>query len=192
MCSSDLGKHLLTFQSVVPGVTANGNAFVEIEWSNPDGKTIRDRLYPIANGEHGPFQSYKYKSLAHAILPEDGTTRFEFFTSGQGLLPVNPELWTSLVGLTVEGEVVKGSRGYTIEPDGEIYKLFDMETSKFIELPGGVVNEFSGYKEAREAAKTAGLFRAYNNIKEFSASGDHVKSNQEAMVKIINELTSEG
>jgi hypothetical protein len=187
-----LGTQLLTIQSVEQAVTRNGDGYLKIFYANQSGQTMMDRLYPLY-GENGDSkQSFKYKSLAHAIVPEDGTLRFEFFTNSEGLLPSDASLWAGLVGLTVEAEVVAGDSGYTIEDDGGVYRLFDVKSQEFIQLSGGVPNEFGSYKEARETATGQGLYRAWNKINKFGASVDHVGSNFEAITALKNEYLSSG
>jgi hypothetical protein len=185
-----LGTQLLTIQSVEGATTRNGDFYVKMNYSNPAGQTILDRLYPMYGDNGDRQQSYKYKSLAHALLKEDGALRFEFFTSSQGLLPTNPQLFEALVGLTVEAEVVQGRSGYTVEQDGEVYRLFDVKSQEFITLSGGIPNEFGSFKEAREAAQGQGLYRAWNEINKFNASPDHIDYNRAALQEVVNSLST--
>ena len=187
-----LGTQLLTIQSIEQAVTRNGDSYFKISYENKEGQTMLDRLYPLY-GENGDRQqSFKYKSLAHALVPEDGTLRFEFFTNSEGILPNNPQLLPGLVGLTVEADVVQGRSGYTIEDDNGTYRLLDVKTKEFYELGGGIPNEFGSYKEAREAAQGQGLYRAWNEINKFHASVDHVASNFRAIELLKTEANSNG
>lgn len=183
----DLGKHLVRIDSVEGGATRNGIPFVKIVYVDEKGRMMTDRLYPVFERDGEIEQSFKYKSLAHAVLPEDGVKRFEFFTSNQGLLPSNPSLWTGLVGLFAQIEITKGRKGYTVEGTDTGYILVNIETGEPYTLMGGIPNEFENYGEAHECAKSQGLFRAWNEVSKFYASEnpEHI----ELSVKVINELS---
>jgi hypothetical protein len=120
-------------------------------------------------------------------LPEDGVLRYEFFTNSAGFLPRTPEAWEGLVGLYVEAEVTRGRNGYTIEDDNGVYRLFDVKTEGFIELKGGIPNEFESYTTAREAAAAQGLYRAWNEINKFNPSLNHVQSNAEVLKSLMKD-----
>ena len=184
-----LGTHLLRIDAVEGAVTKAGDPYVRISYSNSDGQIMTDRLYPLY-GENGDRQqSFKYKSLAHALVPEDGVLRFEFFTNSKGFLPTTPEAWEGLVGLHVQADVTQGRNGYTIEDDNGVYRLYDVRAKEFYTLQGGVPNEFESYKEAREAATAQGLYRAWNEINKFSASLEHVQSNSSVILSLMGGET---
>jgi hypothetical protein len=183
-----LGKHLVKIDGVEQAVTRNGDPYYKITYVNEAGQVLLDRLYPLY-GQNGDLaQSFKYKSLAHGLIPEDGVLRFEFFTSNSGVLPENPELWTGLVGLFVEIEVTRGRNGYTIEDDGGVYRLWDVKTKDFITLSGGIPNEFESYKEAHAVAREQGIYRAGYEVNKFHASADHAESNAEVIKSLKDGL----
>lgn len=185
-----LGKHLLKIDGIEQALTKYGAPYYKITYINKDGQTLMDRLYPLyTNSEGKQQQSFKYKNLAHALIPEDGTLRFEFFTDHGGILPNNPALMAGLVGLFVEAKVVKGSTGYTIEDDNGVYRLYDSKNKEFYVLDGGIPNEFESYKEARDAAKAQGLFRAWHEIGEFTSSPSHVEVNHQIITKLKESVT---
>jgi hypothetical protein len=186
-----LGDHQLRIDGVEPGETAGGNVFIQLHYSNEEGQTIRDRLYPIhTNKETGTSQySFKYKSLSHALIPNDGVQRFEFFLSHDGFLCNNPESWEGLVGLVVEAEVTLQRRGYTILEDNGTYTLIDVETDAPVILSGGTPNKFTSFKDAGLAAKVQGLYRAFNEINKFNAVEDEavIQANSDVIRGLVGD-----
>ncbi len=181
-----VGKHEVRISAIEPAVTKDGNPYVKITYINDDGQTFMNPLFPISGQGDNRKQSFKYTSLAHALVPEDGVTRFKFFTSRQGFLPSTPEAWVELIGLRVGIEVVPGKRGYSIEQEGEAYRLFDVEAKEFYTLAGGIPNEFPGFKEAREAAQGQGLYRAWNELDKFYPLPDRAEENTKVLKEVLD------
>jgi hypothetical protein len=179
-----IGTHLLRVDGVEELLTRNSDPYYKLSYSDKDGKLLTDRLFPV-NMKDGK-NSFKYTSLAYALLPEDGTSRFELFTSSTGIIPTTPSLLQSLVGLYVTAEVKQGYRGYTIEDDNGTYRLYDVFTKDYYNLEGGIPNEFENYKDAREAAKGQGLYAAGTDINKFEASLDHVATNAEVLKELLS------
>lgn len=174
-----VGTHLLRIEGLERGSTASGIPFVDISYTNEDKQTLRDRLYPLYQGE----QSKKYKNLAFGLLKSDPTLRYKFF-SPKGILPANATLFDGLVGAVVKAEVGLANSGYSIERDGEELKLYDVKEKAFYTLGGGIPNSFKSYPEAREAAKAQGLYRAWNEIKKFDEAPEFFEHNQ-ALIKAL-------
>lgn len=179
-----LGRHLVKIDAVEGFVSKNGFPYIRISYSNENGQTLVDTLFPLK--KDGNY-SYKYKSLSHALSPEDGVLRFEFFLSKDGFLPSNPEVWPGLAGLHLIVNVEKGDKGYTIEDDNGVYRIFDLESKEYVTLMGGIPNEFENYKDARDAAKGQGLKRAWNQVTKFEYSEEHVADNQSVLKSLMGQ-----
>lgn len=187
-----VGTHKLTIDSVEQRESRNGSPYLRLGLSNEDGQTINATvfLHYVYNDE--PMLSKKYKELGSAICPAKDK-KYEFFHI---FLPNNPHFLPSLVGMTINADVAKGKTGFSIEKDGDSYKLCDVASGEALELDDNIPNSFEGYKDAAEAGRHATvngekLRRAFNEIEQFSAADDADK-NVEAISAILSDAAKEG
>lgn len=182
-----IGEQLVKITSVEPGTTVNGDPFLKMTYSNSSDQIIIDRLYPVFNDKESGKKtpSYKYTSLAYALLPEDSVLRYKMFTSSGAVIPTAPQNWEKLLGLSAVINVQQGRSGVTIEDDEGVYKLYDIGSKSYLRLAGGIPNEFDSYKSAREVIVSQGLRRAWNEIGKFTKADDFVESNQQVIKDIV-------
>lgn len=189
----DVGTHEVTIQAVEGHETRTGIPYVRVVYENGSGQSIKDSLFLTYEKDGVVKHTVKYNRLAHAVA-ENASLRFKFF---KGFLPRVPDAFPALVGMKVGIEISKGRKGYTIEDAGGVYKLMDVASGSFLELDNGVLNEFESYRDAREAAdaNTVGgnkIYRAWNEVTNFSVVESEVKANEEALAAILSDAEAEG
>ncbi len=180
--SLSVGIHEVKLESLI-AKTSGDLRYLECNWVNEEGQSLRDSIFLF--NRTGGF-SYKYKSLAVSLVPNDGVLRFEFFTSHTGRVSDTPTVLKGLVGLVVQAEVRLEKRGYIIGGEEGAFVLIDSTTKEPYVLDGGAENSFPGHVHAREAAKANRLWPQRNEIDKFLAPKDDAVA--EVNAKIIQEL----
>lgn len=185
-----VGKHVVRIDSLEQRESKNGIPFWKLTYVSEKNQVLTDILFPLyVDKETQQYKlSWKYKNLAHAILPDNNELRWTAFLASQGVIPANPELIESIVGLFIEIEVVPGKRGYGVKEDNGVYRLVDMSNGTFYKLDGGIPNEFESYSDAHETARDMGLYRAWNEVEKFHKVDGAIKDNEEVINKLVTEV----
>lgn len=178
--SFSLGVHKdVTIDSVEPGVSKAGNAYIKLTIKDDAGCSINK--FVMLQDSKGEF-SYSYRELSRAAV-SDLPLRLQVFS---GMFVDNPALLDSLRGVKLTIKIEQGQEGYIVKKDaisGE-YKIIDVETNEEYEEIAG--QTFPDYDAVKEKAEEVGLKRCYNEVKKLiRGSKNAVEANETALRALV-------